>query len=264
MENYEAQYRDQTPVLPKTGFGKQLDQELRPLYDRIRNHPFVEDVVNGKASWELIRGFSKEFFPLVRGTYRRMSMRLQHVAPHHCIVQADLIKEVAEEVWHTPMYLKWMKTIKMRVPEDITSSMYLPETYAFILYINATSTDRAALEEDCLRVFENDAWDGFVNYSQQGALVTTLAATGVGGRCFPKASDKLADGFRKHYGLNDEQVEFWTEHGSLDQEHTDMGLDVIDRYASTPALQLRARESATVSLELWARWWDAIYAKYRG
>jgi len=38
-----------------------------------------------------------------------------------------------------------------------------------------------------------------------------------------------------------------------------MGLDVIDRYATTPMLQRRARESATLTMELWIRWWDAIY-----
>ncbi len=51
----------------------------------------------------------------------------------------------------------------MRVPEDFTNSMYVPKTYAFILFINAISTDRAALEESCVRVFEPSYWDGFVN-----------------------------------------------------------------------------------------------------
>lgn len=244
---------------PTTGFGKQLEKELEPLYRQIRDHPIVLDVGNGKASMKLIHGFTKELYPLVRGTYRRMSMRLQHVAPHDCELQAALLKEVAEEVWHTPMYVNWAKTIGMRVPEDFTERAYLPETYAFILYINATSTDRAALEESCVRVFEPEHWDGFVNYSQETALVETISATGMGGRCFPKASDRLADGFRKHYNLTDAQVEFWTEHGTLDQEHTDMGLDVIDRYATTAMLQRRARESATLTMELWIRWWDAIY-----
>jgi pyrroloquinoline quinone (PQQ) biosynthesis protein C len=248
---------------PSTGFGKQLEQELQPLYDTLRNHPLVRAVQDGTASWELIRGFTKEFLPLVRGTYRRMAMRLQHAAAHDCELQENLLKEVREEVWHTPMYLKWAKTIKMNVPDDFTRSAYLPETYGFILFLDATSTDRAALEESCIRVFESEHWDDFSNYSQQSSLVQTIASSGMGGRAFPPASDKLADGFRRHYGLTDADVEFWTEHGTLDMEHTDMGLDIVDRYATTPALQARARESATITLELWIRWWDAIYKKYQ-
>jgi len=263
MTMHTAERRAEYAFQPN-GFGKRLETELAPLYEKIRSHPFVTDVLAGTASWPLIKGFTKEFFPLVRGTYRRMSMRLQHVAPHDCQLQADLLKEVAEEVWHTPMFVAWAKRIGMRVPEDFTSSMYLPETYAFILFINATSTDRAALEESCVRVLEPEHWDGFVNYSQQSALVQTIAASGMGGRCFPIASDRLAVGFRKHYGLNDADVEFWTEHGTLDQEHTDMGLAIIDRYCTTPVLQQRARESAVVTVELWLRWWDAIYRAYKG
>jgi len=252
-----------TYLRPPTGFGKQLDAEMAPLYQKIRNHPIVLDVENGKASMGLIRGFTKEFFPLVRGTYRRMSMRLQHAAPHDCVLQENLLKEVAEEVWHTPMFVAWSERIGMK-PQDFTEAPYLPETYGFILFLDATSTDRAALEESCIRVFETELWDDFANYSQQSSLVQTIASSGVGGRAFPQAADKLADGFRKHYGMSNDDVEFWTEHGTLDQEHTDMGLDIVDRYASTPLLQKRARESASITLELWIRWWDAIYGKYRG
>jgi pyrroloquinoline quinone (PQQ) biosynthesis protein C len=246
---------------PKTGFARTLTEELKSSYDRMTNHPIVQDVEAGKASLKLVRGFTREFLPIVRGTYRRMSMRLQHAAAHDYELQNALLKEVAEEVWHTPMYLKWCKKIGVKVPEDFFE-MYLPETYAFVLYIDATSTGRATLEESSGRVFEREAFDGFNNYSQQSSLVQTIAATGLALRGFPFAADKLADGFVKHYGATKDEVEFWTEHGTLDLEHADVGVDIIDRYATTPELQRRARESAIVSTSLWLNQWDAIYRKY--
>ena len=249
---------------PSTGFGKSLTEELEPLGNRMRNHPIVEDVEAGTASRELIRGFTKEFLPIVRGTYRRMAMRLQNAAFHDYHLQMKLLKECEEEVFHTPMYLKWCTAIGMKVPEDLIDEMFIPETYAFVLLLDSSSAGRATLEETCGRVFEADvAWDGFNNYSQQSSLVQTIAISGLALRGFPVASDRLRDGFKEHYGYTDEQVEFWTEHGTVDMEHAEMGVDIIDRYATTQGLQKRAREAAILSLELWLRQWDAIYAKYK-
>ena len=249
---------------PSTGFGKSLADELEPLAFRMRNHQIVEDVENGTASMALIRGFSKEFLPIVRGTYRRMAMRLQHAAFHDYQLQAKLLEECQEEVWHTPMYLKWCEAIGMKIPEDLIDTMFIPETYAFVLLLDAASVGRATLEESCSRVFEADvAWDGFNNYSQQSSLVQTIAISGFALRGFPVASDRLRDGFRDKYGYTEDQVEFWSEHGTVDMEHAEMGVDIIDRYATNEGLQRRAREAATLSLELWLRQWDAVYNMHK-
>lgn len=248
---------------PSTGFGESLTDELAPLGARMSDHAIVEKVENGTASMELIRGFTKEFLPIVRGTARRMGMRIQHAAFHDYELQMKLLQECTEEVWHTPMYLRWAEAIGMKVPDDLVGSMFLPETYAFVLLLDSSSAGRATLEETCGRVFEPDvAWDGFNNYSQQSSLVQTIAISGLALRGFPVASDRLRDGFVKQYGHSEDEVEFWTEHGTVDMEHAEMGVDIIDRYATTPGLQARAREAATLSLELWLRQWDAIDRMY--
>ena len=83
---------------PSTGFARELSIEVEPLAERLRDHPYVLDVWKGKASSKLVQGFGREFLPIVRGTYRRMSMRLQHAAAHDHELQTALIKEVAEEI----------------------------------------------------------------------------------------------------------------------------------------------------------------------
>ena len=247
---------------PSTGFGKRLADELSPYYERMSNHPIAQKVQNGTASKKLVYGFGKEFLPIVRGTYRRMSMRLQHVPPHDCELQASLLKEVQEEVWHTPMYYKWARAVGMRVPEDFADGPYLPETYSFVMLLSISSADRGALDETCSRVIEAEHFDGPSPYSQLSSLVETVSISGLAVRGFPVASDKLAEGFVKHYGCTEDEAEFWYEHGTVDMDHAEMGLDIVDRYATTPDLQRRAREASWLSMELWIRQWDAIYAKY--
>ncbi len=247
---------------PATGFAQSVADELKPLYQRMQNNPVVEAVYSGKASKKLIFGLGKEFLPIVRGTYRRMSMRLQHVPPHQYELQAALLKEVSEEVWHTPMYYRWARAVGMRLPQDFADGPYLPETYSFVMLLTISASDRGALEESCGRVIEPEHFDGQVPYSQYGALVQTVAISGLALGGFPLASDKLAEGFVKHYGCSREQAEFWFEHGTLDAEHARLGFDIVDCYATTPELQRRAREAAWLSTELWVRQWDAMWAKY--
>lgn len=246
---------------PATGFAAQLTQELKPLQDRVYNNLVVERIHSGKASKKLIYGLGKEFLPIVRGTYRRMSLRLQHVPPHEYEVQAALLKEVSEEVWHTPMYYRWAKAVGMKLPQDFAGP-YLPETYAFVLLLTCSSSDRGLLEESTGRIIDEEHFDDEVKFSQLGAMVQTVAISGLALPGFPLASDKLAEGFVKHYGLNREEAEFWYEHGTLDADHARMGYDIIDCYATTPYLQRRAREAAWLSVEFWVRQWDAIGKKY--
>ena len=245
-----------------TGFLESIEAELAPFGERMTNHPIVLDVENGTASTKLVRNFSREFLPIVRGTYRRMSMRLQHAASHDLELQSALLKEVCEEVWHIPMYLKFCTAVGLKIPDDFLQ-MYLPETYAFILFVDATSTGRATLEESCVRVFEAEAWDGFNNYSQQSSLVQTMAASSLALKGFPLACDRLAEGFRKHYECTKDDVEFWYEHGTVDMDHALAGGEIVDRYATTPELRNRAREAALLSIQLWIKQWDAIYETFR-
>jgi pyrroloquinoline quinone (PQQ) biosynthesis protein C len=247
---------------PPTGFGKQLAAKLKPQYDRMANHELVQRVENGKASKKLIHGLGKEFLPVIRGTYRRMSLRMQHVPPHDCELQALLLQEVQEEVWHTPMWYKWCKSVGMKLPQQFADSPYLPETYSFVMFLTISSSDRSALEESCSRVIDDEYFDAPQQYSQVGALLQTVSATGLALLGFPIASDRLGEGFVKHYGCTREQAEWWFEHGTVDMEHAALGQDIVDRYATTPFLQKRAEEAAWLSVELWLRQWDAIVAKY--
>jgi hypothetical protein len=222
----------------------------------------VQVIESGKASKKLLFGLAKEFLPVIRGTYRRMALRMQHIPPHDCDLQAAMLTELQEEIWHTPMYYKWCKAIGMNLPQDFTDGPYTPETYAFVMLLSMSSSDRSMLEESCGRIIEDENFDAPQPYSQVGSLLQTVAATGLALRGFPPASDRLGDAFVKHYGCSKDDAEWWFEHGTVDMEHAKMGVDIIDRYATTPALQRRAREAAWLSLQLWLRQWDAIYQTY--
>ncbi|MFQ5682251.1 MAG: iron-containing redox enzyme family protein [Candidatus Binatia bacterium] len=67
---------------------------------------------------------------------------------------------------------------------------------------------------------------------------------------------------RKHYGLNDEALEFFTVHAVADKEHTVQAARVMERYASTPLKQCLARETAHHMVRFKLGKFDGIYKEY--
>lgn len=62
-----------------------------------------------------------------------------------------------------------------------------------------------------------------------------LAAVGIGLESFvPETFTRLLKGFKKNYGLSDEQLVFWSMHIMADQEHGDEGIEIVSEYVKTP------------------------------
>jgi pyrroloquinoline quinone (PQQ) biosynthesis protein C len=67
---------------------------------------------------------------------------------------------------------------------------------------------------------------------------------------------------RKHYGLNDKQIQFFTVHAVADQEHTKMAADVIAKHAVTDYQQQLLREAARHMVRFKIAKFDGIYDAY--
>lgn len=62
-----------------------------------------------------------------------------------------------------------------------------------------------------------------------------LSAIGIGLESFvPETFTRLVAAFKANYGLDDEQLVFWTMHILADQEHGDEGIELVSAYATTP------------------------------
>ena len=75
-------------------------------------------------------------------------------------------------------------------------------------------------------------------------------------------SEEHIAALRKHYGLNDKQIQFFTVHAIADQEHTQMAADVIAKHAVTDYQQQLVRESARHMVRFKVAKFDGIYDAY--
>jgi pyrroloquinoline-quinone synthase len=75
-------------------------------------------------------------------------------------------------------------------------------------------------------------------------------------------SEEFLNAGRKHYGLSDHDLTFFTVHMVADQEHTAQSADLIARMVKTPREERLVRESAQYMCRIKLGKFDGIYREY--
>jgi pyrroloquinoline quinone (PQQ) biosynthesis protein C len=75
-------------------------------------------------------------------------------------------------------------------------------------------------------------------------------------------SEEHIAALKKHYGLHDKQIQFFTVHAIADQEHTAMAAEVIARHANTEHHQQLVREAAAHMVRFKIAKFQGIYNAY--
>lgn len=75
-------------------------------------------------------------------------------------------------------------------------------------------------------------------------------------------SEEFNTYLRKHYGLGDEALEFFTVHMVADKEHTAQSADLIARMVKTPRDERLVRESAHYMVRIKLGKFEGIYREY--
>ena len=75
-------------------------------------------------------------------------------------------------------------------------------------------------------------------------------------------SEEHINALRKHYGLNDKAIQFFTVHAIADQEHTQMAADVIVKHATNERQQELVREAASHMVRFKIAKFEGIYNAY--
>ena len=88
----------------------------------------------------------------------------------------------------------------------------------------------------------------------EGAAAINLASEGQ----VPGAFAPLARALEKHYGLTREQVAFWDIHEQADSEHSDVGSNIVIRFASSEEVRSHALAALNQSLAKWWHFFDGI------
>jgi pyrroloquinoline quinone (PQQ) biosynthesis protein C len=75
-------------------------------------------------------------------------------------------------------------------------------------------------------------------------------------------SEEFNTCLRRHYGLADDALEFFTVHMVADKEHTAQSAELIARYIKTPRDERLVRESAQYMVRIKLGKFDGIYREY--
>jgi pyrroloquinoline quinone (PQQ) biosynthesis protein C len=75
-------------------------------------------------------------------------------------------------------------------------------------------------------------------------------------------SEEHIAALKKHYGLNDKQIQFFTVHAIADQEHTAMAAEVIAKHTHTEHQQQLVREAAAHMVRFKIAKFAGIYNAY--
>ena len=223
---------------------------IRELQERIQarrtfgSHPLWLELADGKLSGEQLRIFAVQFFLQVREFPRAVS------AMHANCPFAEERIELAESVYeeetgrisgcnqpHPELFIRFGEAVGLKRAE-LVEGHPLPATRALIDWFELSTKQRSFIE---------------------AAAAINLAAEGQ----VPGAFGPMARRLQQHYGLSKEAVEFWDVHEVADAEHSDVGDNIVVRFATDAATQARVRDALQHSLDAWWQFFDGIQAANR-
>jgi pyrroloquinoline quinone (PQQ) biosynthesis protein C len=204
---------------------QQIEELQRKYYDR--PSPVYQMLYEGKMSRRQLQEFVGQFsiFPLYNHGYHG---RLYVNCPDHR--WRSRIAEVTYEegtgrlfsggVSHHEIYLRFGEAV----------GIARQQLYDWPLCAEAVGY---------MNWFANICGRSFI----EGASAHMLASEAVGMTVYTDVANAL----KKHHGLSDEDVKFWTVHAVADEDHTSIGRELLDEFARTEAdqrLVLKAVEEA--------------------
>ena len=118
--------------------------------------------------------------------------------------------------------------------------------------IAAAELERCEREEDFLptTVLARIGWLDIALRSN--SILEQVAST----NCCNEFSNQLTGGkffraFRDHYGLKEHDIEFFAEHGEADTEHSNIGYDLVEQFATTNEVQVKVLKALRKGLSIW-------------
>jgi pyrroloquinoline quinone (PQQ) biosynthesis protein C len=125
--------------------------------------------------------------------------------------------------------------------------------------IPAKELERCELEEDFLptTVLARIGWLDIALRSNH--ILEQVAST----NCCNEYSNQLTGGrffrtFRDRYGLKPHDIEFFAEHGEADTEHSNIGYELVEQFATTNELQVRVVKALRKGLAIWWALTDGV------
>jgi pyrroloquinoline-quinone synthase len=222
-------------------FAGRLQREIDPLQERLMNCSLNQAIFAGTLPVPVLREYAKQAY-----LWKRYAQDLLPVlipkAPDD--VRRLLIKNLVSEEGlggeppHLQLLIDFGEEIGARAEDFYTAEPILEvdalcNFYARIFY-GGTIVEAAA---------------GF-NFAFEGLLT--------------KEYPRIEDALQKYYHISPKGLRFWDIHIEADAEHSGDGEMILNKYATTPELQTKARRVALVGLEHRYVAMEAIYRRFGG
>lgn len=232
-------------TLPPKEFCELLANEVEERHARL-HHPFYLDLYEGNLPLESIRIWAKEAWGIF--------------AYNVAINTAKLVRCQLSGIHDPEIHKKFVEIIQSEVgyqyfqgtPRNVAGHRALFLRFAESIGIPAAEMERCEREEDFLptTVLARIGWLDIALRSN--SILEQLAAT----NCCNEFSNQLTGGrffraFRDHYRLREHDIEFFAEHGEADTEHSNIGYELVGRFATNNDVQLKVLKALRKGLGIW-------------
>jgi pyrroloquinoline quinone (PQQ) biosynthesis protein C len=222
-----------------------LMKEVKERHARL-HHPFYFALYDGKLSLEEIRVWAIEawgIFAMNVAINTAKLVRCQLSGIHDPQIQKEFVDIIMSEVGYeyfagSPRSVPGHRALFLRFGEAIG--------------IPKGELERRESEDDFLptTVLARTGWLDIALRS--GGILEQVAAT----NCCNEFSNQLTGGrffraFMQHYGLGDRDVEFFAEHGVADTEHSNVGYELVEKFATTKEVQVKVLKALRKGLGIW-------------
>ena len=237
-------------------FCQLLMEEVKNRHARL-HHPFLLALYDGRISIEGLRIWAKEawgIFALNVAINTAKLVRCQLSGIQDPEIQKKFVDIIMSEVGY-----EYFEGSPRRVPGH--RALFL--RFAEKIGLSPEELERCDREHDFLptTVLARTGWLDIALRSD--SILEQVAAT----NCCNEYSNQLTgkrfvEAFRRHYGLSDYDIEMFAEHGVADTEHSNIGYELMEQFATTREMQVKALRALRKGLGIWWAVTDGVAREY--
>jgi pyrroloquinoline quinone (PQQ) biosynthesis protein C len=207
---------------------------IEPGIQRLLDTPYFSEMRAGKLSIKRLQGWA-----------------IQHYLHNKAILKSFALGMVKNA--HEPTMFDYFtdQFIEEQTHPD------LAKRFGLALGLNEVDFAEATQIFECQIHSARTVYNTLMGYAPQNRASALTSESMV---C--RYSEEFLNAGRKHYGLNDGDLTFFSVHMVADQEHTARSADIISRMVKTAREERLVRESAQYMVRIKLGKFDGIYREY--
>ena len=201
------------------------------------NHPFYKHWSAGTLPLPVMQRYAEQYYHLEKNFPTFLSRMHSDCADFNVrqTITDNLYDEEHGEQNHRELWLRFAEAIGV-TREAVQASTPLPETAAAIENFKQMSAESFVSGSAALAAYESQ---------------------------IPAVATSKIDGLKKHYGISDERgTDFFRVHSTLDVAHSNEWWNIIEKHATTPALQEKVEQAVVVGRDALWNFLDGVCRAY--